>query len=35
MMNVKRWSQNPGSAASIGKPGIFPATVDLKDKAYE
>ncbi|KAL6180783.1 hypothetical protein ACLB2K_047442 [Fragaria x ananassa] len=35
MMSVKRWSQNPGSAASIGKPGIFPATVDLKGKAYE
>ncbi|KAL6178822.1 hypothetical protein ACLB2K_050340 [Fragaria x ananassa] len=35
MMSVKRWSQNPGSAASIGKPGIFPVTVDLKGKAYE
>ncbi|XP_062029731.1 pyrophosphate--fructose 6-phosphate 1-phosphotransferase subunit alpha [Rosa rugosa] len=35
MMTVKRWSQNPGSTASIGKPGIFPATVDLKGKAYE
>ncbi|XP_050376115.1 pyrophosphate--fructose 6-phosphate 1-phosphotransferase subunit alpha [Argentina anserina] len=35
MMTVKRWSQNPGSTASVGKPGIFPATVDLKGKAYE
>ncbi|PPR94298.1 hypothetical protein GOBAR_AA26372 [Gossypium barbadense] len=34
MMTVKRWSQNP-NAASIGKPAIHPATVDLKGKAYE
>lgn len=34
-MTVKRWSQNPGATTSIGKPGIYPATVDLKGKAYE
>ncbi|CAL9028419.1 unnamed protein product [Prunus brigantina] len=34
MMTVRRWSQNPGTA-SIGKPAIHPATVDLKGKAYE
>ncbi|KAJ4702363.1 Pyrophosphate--fructose 6-phosphate 1-phosphotransferase subunit alpha [Melia azedarach] len=34
MMTVKRWSQNTG-VASIGRPAIHPATVDLKGKAYE
>ncbi|XP_010537247.1 PREDICTED: pyrophosphate--fructose 6-phosphate 1-phosphotransferase subunit alpha 2 [Tarenaya hassleriana] len=34
MMTVKRWSQNAGSA-SIGRPAIHPATVDLRGKAYE
>ncbi|KAJ4830913.1 hypothetical protein Tsubulata_039034 [Turnera subulata] len=35
MMTVKRWTQKPGAASSIGKPAIHPATVDLKGKAYE
>ncbi|XP_077209908.1 pyrophosphate--fructose 6-phosphate 1-phosphotransferase subunit alpha [Tasmannia lanceolata] len=34
MMTVKRWSRGP-RAASIGKPAVNPATVDLKGKAYE
>nr|DAD46463.1 TPA_asm: hypothetical protein HUJ06_016400 [Nelumbo nucifera] len=34
MMTVKRWSHGPG-VASIGKPAIHTANVDLKGKAYE
>lgn len=34
MMTVRRYSRGPG-ALSIGKPGIYPATVDMKGKAYE
>nr|DAD41899.1 TPA_asm: hypothetical protein HUJ06_016222 [Nelumbo nucifera] len=33
MMTVKRWSHGP-RAASIGKPAVHPAPVDLKGKAY-
>lgn len=33
-MTVKRWSRGPG-AASIGKPAVHPASVELKGKAYE
>lgn len=33
-MTVKRYGRGPGKA-SIGKPALHLATVDLKGKAYE
>ncbi|XP_004253113.1 pyrophosphate--fructose 6-phosphate 1-phosphotransferase subunit alpha-like [Solanum lycopersicum] len=34
MMSVKRYGRGPGKA-SLGKPAVHPATVDLKGKSYE
>ncbi|KAJ4967491.1 hypothetical protein NE237_019340 [Protea cynaroides] len=34
MMTVKQWARGPG-AASVGKPAVNPASIDLKGKAYE
>lgn len=33
-MSVKRYGRGPGKA-SLGKPAVHPATVDLKGKSYE
>ncbi|CAA0838471.1 Pyrophosphate--fructose 6-phosphate 1-phosphotransferase subunit alpha 2 [Striga hermonthica] len=35
MMTVRRYGHGPGAASTIGIPALYPATVDLKGKAYE